>query len=148
MPCCTRKQLHTKQLDSTVGGLVVSGSVVLYALLARESYVWMAAATVIMTAGMRVVMISSAIAVMRTLPREKTSTGAALSDTSQELGNSVGVAIAGTALAIVVGSQLGPEHADQFVRAETGSLLMVAAIATSLSLLAYRVLRPSPSKVR
>jgi hypothetical protein len=126
------------------GGLVVAGAVVLYALLARYGYVWMALAAVVMTAGMRVVMISSAIAVMRSLPPDKTSTGAALSDTSQEVGNNFGVAVAGTALAVVIGNGLGAGQADGFVRAETIACLIVAAAAALMTLAAYRALRPHP----
>jgi MFS family permease len=130
------------------GGLVVAGAVVLYALLARYGYVWMALAAVVMTAGMRVVMISSAIAVMRSLPPDKTSTGAALSDTSQEVGNNFGVAVAGTALAVVIGNGLGAGQADGFVRAETIACLIVAAAAALMTLAAYRALRPHPETAR
>jgi EmrB/QacA subfamily drug resistance transporter len=126
------------------GGLVVAGAVVLYALLARHGYVWMALATVGMTAGMRVVMISSAIAVMRSLPPDKTSTGSALSDTSQEVGNNLGVAVAGTTLAVFVGNRLGSAPAAGFVRGETVACLIVAAAAALMTLAAYRVLRPHP----
>lgn len=124
------------------GGLVVAGAVLLYALLARHGYVWMAIAAVVMTAGMRVVMIASAIAVMRSLPREKTSTGSALSDTSQEVGNNIGVAIAGTALALVVGNRLGADHAAGFARAESVACLVVAGLAALMALGAHRALRP------
>lgn len=126
------------------GGLVVAGSALLYAMLARHGYIWMAVATVMMTTGMRVVMISSAIAVMRSLPHDKTSTGSALSDTSQEVGNNIGVAVAGTALALVIGNHLGAQQPAGFERAETAACLIVAALATLMTLAAHRALRPRP----
>ncbi|WP_205750634.1 hypothetical protein [Brachybacterium sp. SGAir0954] len=65
-----------------------------------------AAAMVVLTLGMRTVMIICAVALVEAMPQNRTSLGAALNDTAQELGTSIGTALAGTLIAVLVASVL------------------------------------------
>ena len=88
------------------GSAAVAAGLMLYAVLGRLHYAWIAIALVLVAAGMRVVMITATINVMRGLPRDRTSLGAALNDTAQELAAAVGLAVSGTIIAAVVAHPL------------------------------------------
>lgn len=65
--------------------------------------------------------------------------GAALNDTSQEVGTSVGVAVVGTVIAVLLGSALpdgqwSPELVHAYFHAEQVAFLVVAAIVGAVSL--------------
>ena len=81
---------------AVVAGLAVFG------LLGRTGYPWVLVALVLVAAGMRVVGVVAGTSVLRGLPAERTSTGAALVDTSSELATAVGIAAAGTILTALV----------------------------------------------
>jgi uncharacterized membrane protein YraQ (UPF0718 family) len=63
---------------------------------------------VLMTIGLRTVMTICAVALVDAMPANRTSIGAALNDTAQEVGTSVGTAVIGTAIAALVTTQLPP----------------------------------------
>lgn len=77
---------------------VVAGLAV-FAAFGRFSYGWVLLALVLVAAGMRVVGIVAGTNVMRGLPSNRTTIGAALVDTSSEVATAVGIAAAGTILA-------------------------------------------------
>jgi MFS family permease len=79
---------------------VVSGLAV-YGLLSRYGYVWVAVALVLVSAGMRVVGAVAGVNVLRGLPKNRTTIGAALVDTATEVTSGVGIAVTGTILAAV-----------------------------------------------
>ncbi|MGG7451064.1 MFS transporter [Plantibacter auratus] len=81
---------------------VVSGLAV-FALLSRFGYPWVLVALVLVAAGMRVVGVVAGNNVLRGLPADRTSIGAALVDTASEIATAVGIAATGTILAAVVG---------------------------------------------
>jgi MFS family permease len=81
---------------------VVSGLAV-FALLSRFGYPWVLVALVLVAAGMRVVGVVAGNNVLRGLPEDRTSIGAALVDTASEIATAVGIAATGTILAAVVG---------------------------------------------
>jgi MFS family permease len=60
-----------------------------------------------MGAGMGLAMAPATESVMGSLPKEKAGVGSAMSDTTRELGGTLGVAVGGSALAAVYASQLG-----------------------------------------
>ncbi|MFF4540221.1 hypothetical protein [Streptomyces aureus] len=72
-----------------------------YGLLGRFGYVWVALSLVLVAAGMRVVGVVAGTNVMRGLPADRTTVGAALVDTAGEVAAGIGiaVAVAGTLLA-------------------------------------------------
>lgn len=84
---------------------VVAGLAV-YALLSRFGYVWVAIALVLVAAGMRVVGVVAAVNVIRGLPQNRTTIGAALTDTATEVSSGAGVAVTGTILAAVFSGRL------------------------------------------
>ena len=60
----------------------------------------------LMTVGLRTVMTICAVALVDAMPSNRTSIGAALNDTAQEVGTSVGTAVIGTLIAALVTTQL------------------------------------------
>ena len=61
---------------------------------------------VVMTIGLRTVMTICAVALVDAMPSNRTSIGAALNDTAQEVGTSLGTAVVGTLIAALVTTQL------------------------------------------
>lgn len=82
-------------------GAVVCGLAV-YTAAGRFGYVWIAVALVFVAAGMRVVGVVAGNNVMRGLPKNRTTIGAALIDTASEVTTGVGIALSGTVLAVFV----------------------------------------------
>ena len=59
-----------------------------------------------MTIGLRTVMTICAVALVDAMPSNRTSIGAALNDTAQEVGTSFGTAVIGTMIAVLVTTTL------------------------------------------
>lgn len=89
-----------------VGAVLLAGSLAGLAWGIDHGYPAVAVAMVVMTLGLRTVMTICAVALVEAMPRNRTSVGAALNDTAQEVGSSVGTAVVGTLIAALVGSQL------------------------------------------
>jgi hypothetical protein len=75
--------------------------------------------------------------VMRGLPEDQTSIGAAMSDTSQEVAGSVGLAVTGTIVAAALGGTLigvgaTPGGIRTFENAVTTATLVLAALCAGL----------------
>nr|WP_255356739.1 MFS transporter [Kibdelosporangium sp. MJ126-NF4] len=81
-------------------GAVVCGLAV-YGLLGRLGYVWVALALVLVAVGMRVVGVVAGTNVMRGLPANRTTIGAALVDTASEVTTGIGIAVSGTIIAAI-----------------------------------------------
>lgn len=126
-----------------VGATAVIAGLLIYALLGRFDYVWIAVALALTAAGMRVVATIAGVTVMRGLPEDQTSTGAALSDTSQEVASSVGMAVIGTIVAAAVAGSLSdvgstPAGAHTFENAVTVATLVLTAVCAALVVWASR----------
>ena len=113
-----------------VAGLAV------FAVLGRLGYVWVLIALVLVAAGVRVVGVVAGTNVLRGLPADRTSVGAALVDTSSELATAIGIAATGTILAAVVTGSItsAPATASGLAQlhgaiAIAGSTLALAAAA-------------------
>lgn len=135
-------------IDRIVGALGTSRSTMLaaatvivglvtYGLLGRFSYVWIAIALVLVSAGMRVVMVTASVNVMTGLPPERTSLGAALSDTAQEVSNAIGIAVSGTVIAAIFVGGITSAHwtnaqVNQFENAVTIAIIALASVAVAL----------------
>lgn len=89
-----------------VGALALGGSLAGLAWGVEHGYPAIAAAMVVMTIGLRTVMTICAIALVDAMPANRTSMGASLNDTAQEVGTSVGTAVVGTMIAALVTAQL------------------------------------------
>lgn len=81
-----------------------------YALLGRFGYVWVAIALVLVAAGMRVVGVVAGVNVLRGLPKNRTTIGAALTDTATEVTSGVGIAVTGTILAALFTGDIATAH--------------------------------------
>lgn len=120
-----------------LGASAVVAGLVLYALLGHTHYVWIALAMIMVAAGMRVVMIAATINVMRGLPHDRTSIGAALNDTAQEIAAGIGIAVTGTIIAAAVAGALAATHwtasqATSFQHAVTAGTLALAMTASAV----------------
>ncbi|POM22575.1 Antiseptic resistance protein [Actinomadura rubteroloni] len=105
-----------------------------YGTLGRLGYVWVALALVLVAAGMRVVGVVAGVNVLRGLPENRTTIGAALTDTASEVTSGAGIALSGTVLAALFTGSIAAPHwttrqASEFQDAATiaGLALTVAA---------------------
>lgn len=85
-----------------IGAGLLAAGLGLMAWAVQQDYVAIVVAMVVMTAGLRTVMTICAVALVGALPENRTSMGAAMNDTAQELGTSVGTAVVGTLIAALV----------------------------------------------
>ena len=86
---------------------------------------------VVMTIGLRTVMTICAVALVEATPANRTSIGTALNDTAQEVGTSVGTAVVGTMVALLVTKVLpsgtwGADLLESFFRGERITYLVLA----------------------
>ena len=105
-----------------------------YGLLNSFGYVWIAISLALVAAGLRVVGVVAAINVLTGLPKNRTSIGAALTDTTTEVANGVGIAITGTVLAAIftgniAASNWSTQQAAQFQNAVTVGGLALTVMA-------------------
>jgi MFS family permease len=115
---------------------VVCGLAV-YAVLGSFGYVWIAIALVLVAAGIRVNGVVAGTNVLRGLPENRTSIGAALVDTASEVATGVGIAITGTILATlftgtIATANWSTHQTTQFQEAITIAGLTLTAVAAAL----------------
>ncbi|MEU9174954.1 MFS transporter [Streptomyces sp. NPDC048420] len=89
-----------------VGAACLAGSLAGLSVAVGHGYVAIAVCMVLMTVGLRTVMTICAVALVDAMPSNRTSIGAALNDTAQEVGSSIGTAVVGTLIAALVTTQL------------------------------------------
>lgn len=106
--------------------VVVVCGLAVYAALGRLGYPWVALALVLVAAGMRVVGVVAGNNVMRGLPADRTTMGAALIDTAGELTTGLGIAVSGTILA---GGFTGSIAAGGWTAAQTGQFRDAVTVA-------------------
>lgn len=107
-----------------------------YAVFNSLGYIWIAIALALVAAGLRVVGVVAAINVLNGLPKNRTSIGAALSDTVTEMANGVGIAVAGTVLAAVFTGSIAAadwsaRQAAQFQSAASLGGLVLTVVAAA-----------------
>jgi MFS family permease len=123
---------------AVVAGLAVFG------LFSRHGYAWVLTALVLVAAGMRVVGVVAGNNVLRGLPENRTSMGAALVDTSSELATGIGIAATGTILAaLVTGSIVAPDWSPTQVTQFQGALTVAGLTLTvvAAALVAFGLIR-------
>ena len=108
-----------------------------YATTGRLGYVWVAVALALVAAGMRVVGVVAGTNVLRGLPENRTTIGAALTDTATQVASAVGIAVAGTVLAaLFVGDIAAPgwsaQQTAQFRSSVTLGSLVLTVVAAGL----------------
>jgi len=89
-----------------VGAAFLAGSMAGLSWGVDHGYLAIAVAMVAMTIGLRTIMTICAIALVDAMPANRTSIGAALNDTAQEVGTSIGTSLIGTMIAALVTTQL------------------------------------------
>lgn len=122
---------------AVLGASSFLSGLLIYGVLGRQHYAWIAIALALTAAGMRIVATIAGVTVMRGLPEDRTSIGAAMSDTSQEVAGSVGLAVTGTIVAAAVGGSLASVGASAagshtFEHAVTISTLTLTAVCAGL----------------
>lgn len=127
---------------------VVAGLAV-YATLGGLGYGGIALALVLVAAGIRVNGVVAGTNVLRGLPENRTSIGAALVDTASEVATGAGVAVTGTILAaLFTGALTAPawstRQTAQFQEAVTVAGLTLATVAAALVRYGYLRTRNAP----
>lgn len=89
-----------------VGAGLLAGSLAGLSWSVSHGYLAIAACMVVMTVGLRTVMTICAIALVDAMPDNRTSMAAALNDTAQEVGTTIGTAVVGTLIALLVTTTL------------------------------------------
>lgn len=120
-----------------ISAVVVVIGLAVYSLLGHLGYLWVAVALVLVAAGLRVVGVVAGTNVLRGLPKERTSIGAALTDTATEVSSGIGLAVAGTILAAVFTGDIAAGHwtaaqTVQFQQAITTAGLTLTVVAALL----------------
>ncbi|MBE1576885.1 MFS transporter [Amycolatopsis roodepoortensis] len=111
---------------------VVCGLAV-YTVFGGLGYVWIAVALALVAAGMRVVGVVAGTNVMRGLPSNRTTIGAALVDTASEVTTGIGIALSGTILALVFpGALTAALHSADFLTATTYAGLALTLLSAAL----------------
>jgi len=127
---------------------VVAGLAV-YAAFNSFGYVFVAISLALVAAGLRVVGVVAAITVLNGLPKNRTSIGAALTDTTTEVANGAGIAVAGTLLAAVFAGSITasvwtPQQAAQFEGAVTLGGVTLTVLAAALVIVGFVRSRRAP----
>jgi EmrB/QacA subfamily drug resistance transporter len=103
-----------------------------------HGYLAIAIPMVLMTIGLRTVMTICAVALVDAMPSNRTSIGAALNDTAQEVGTSIGTAVVGTLIAALVTTRLpaGVWSADLVASFFHGERITYGVLAVVVGLVA------------
>jgi EmrB/QacA subfamily drug resistance transporter len=121
-----------------VGAVCLAGALAGLSWGVDHGYLPIAVSMVFMTVGLRTVMTICAVALVDAMPSNRTSIGAALNDTAQEVGTSIGTAVVGTLLAVLVTTQLpaGTWSADLVTSFFHGERITYGVLAIIVGLVA------------
>jgi MFS family permease len=130
-----------------LSSVAVVAGLALYAVLGTAGYVWVALALALVAAGLRVNGVVAGVNVLTGLPKNRTTIGAALTDTASEVASGVGVAVVGTVLAALFVGDIATSHwtAEQTAQFQTsvgvsaGILTVVAAVLVGFGIVRGRV---------
>ena len=103
-----------------------------YALLGSFGYVWIAIALALVAAGIRINGVVAGTNVLRGLPENRTTIGAALVDTASEVSSGVGIAVTGTILAAVFTGTIASSHWSAAQSSQFANAVHVAGITLTL----------------
>jgi len=127
----TLTKRYGHRVTTAVATVLITASLVGMAFAVGQPYWVLTVAIIAMTLGLRIVMVVCAVALIDSVPENRTSLGTALNDVSAELGSSIGVALVGTVMAAIVGSALpegpwSPEFDASFLHFEHVALVATA----------------------
>lgn len=103
-----------------------------YSLLSNFGYVWVAIALVLVAAGMRVVGVVAGVNVLRGLPKNRTTIGAALTDTATEVASGVGIVVTGAILAALFTGDIATSNWSVQQTAEFQEAVTIAGLALTV----------------
>jgi hypothetical protein len=103
-----------------------------YGLLGSFGYVWVAIALVLVAAGMRVVGVVAGVNVLRGLPKNRTTMGAALVDTATEVTSGIGIAVTGTILATLFTGDIATSNWSTHQTAEFREAVTIAGLTLTV----------------
>lgn len=115
-----------------LGAAAVVCGLAVYGLLGRFGYMWIASALVLEAAGIRVVGVVAGTNVLRGLPENRTTIGAALVDTASEVASGVGIAVTGTILAALFTGDIATSSWSAQQTAEFREAVTIAALALTV----------------
>jgi MFS family permease len=123
-----------------------------YGLLGHFGYVWIAIALVLVAAGVRVNGVAAGTNVLKGLPANRTSIGAALVDTASQVATAVGIAVTGTILAAIFVGDIAKSNwtsgqTSQFEEAVMiagNTLTLLAAVFVGLGIVRSRPTASAP----
>ncbi|MFG1606587.1 MFS transporter [Actinoplanes sp. NPDC049265] len=133
-----------------LGAIAVVAGLAVYGALGRYHYVWVALALALVAAAIRVVGAVAGVNVLRGLPQNRSSIGAALVDTASEVTSAAGVAVSGTILAAmftgtIAAADWTTQQTHEFRSAVTIAALTLTATAATLVVWGYtRSRTPTP----
>ncbi|MGW5707257.1 MFS transporter [Amycolatopsis japonica] len=105
----------------------------IYTVFGGLGYAWIAVALALVAVGMRVVGVVAGTDVMRGLPSNRTTIGAALVDTASEVTTGIGIASSGTILALAFpGALTAALHSADFLTAATYAGLALTVLSAAL----------------
>lgn len=124
------------------GSLSILCGLVVYTLLGRSGYAFVAITLICVAVGLRIVGVVAGVNVMKGTPKSRTSIGAALVDTIDQTSSAVSVAVAGTILATVFSDDLAKSQwtaiqKSQFAHAALYSSSVLTIAAALLIIWAY-----------
>ncbi|AGL17000.1 MFS transporter [Actinoplanes sp. N902-109] len=120
-----------------LGAITVVVGLAVYGTLGRLHYGYVAVALALVAAAIRVVGAVAGVNVLRGLPQNRTTIGAALVDTASEVTSAAGIAVAGTILAALFSGTIAAPHwtahqTAQFETAVTTAGLVLTGLAAAL----------------
>jgi len=130
------------------GSVSILASLLVLIVALGAGYPAFAVGLVLLAVGMRVVMTTSAVALIQALPEDHTSLGSALNDTAQEIGTALGVAVMGTVTAAVMGTTLPtgawpPAVTDLFLHSQRIGFAILAGMVALITVIGARTLTAS-----
>jgi EmrB/QacA subfamily drug resistance transporter len=133
-----------------VGTGFLVGALLGMAWAVDQGYLAIAVMMVVLTIGLRTILTVCAVALVQAMPANRTSIGAALNDTAQEIGTSLGTAVVGTLLAVLVTNVLptgswSPALVGSYFAGERIVFLVVALLAGAIATIGSLTLTGSRS---
>jgi MFS family permease len=129
---------------ASISAIAVVLGLAVFALFSSDGYEWIAISLALVAAGIRVNGVVAGTNVLRGLPENRTSIGAALVDTASEVATGVGIAVTGTILAAIFAGTIShlPWTVQQTGQFQAGIMIagIVLTIAAAL-LVAFGLLR-------
>lgn len=143
-----RRYGHRVACQLGVGFLVTGLAGLAWATGSGLGYLPIAVSMLVLSLGLRILMTTSVVALMAAVPEDRTSLGAALNDTTQEVGTSLGTALTGTLIASLVTTVL-PDGTwptalvQSFFHGERITYTVLAVVVAVIGFLGARTLTDS-----